>query len=102
MQGICHLSLYSTATCQATSQVITEATTGECEVQLCLVSMQEMASRGLSAVYQLGDEAGRNKLLNSLMSTLQGEDSLLTVLSHEGHDDHRQTLNLVMTSHEGP
>ena len=48
--------------------------------------MQEMASRGLSAVYQLGDEAGRNELLNSLMGTLQGEDSHLVVLSHEGHD----------------
>ncbi len=35
--------------------------------------MQEMASRGLSAVYQLGDEAGRNELLNSLIGTLQGD-----------------------------
>ncbi|CAK0785632.1 hypothetical protein CVIRNUC_008843 [Coccomyxa viridis] len=33
---------------------------------------QEMASRGLSAVYQLGDEAGRAELLKSLMGTLQG------------------------------
>ena len=47
--------------------------------------MQKMASRGLSAVYQLGDEAGRNELLNSLMGTLQGKDSLHTVLSREGH-----------------
>lgn len=99
MQGICQLFLYSTATCQATSQVITA---DECEVQLCLVSMQEMASRGLSAVYQLADEAGRNELLNSLMGTLQGEDSHLTVLSHEGRDGHRHTFNLVMMSHEGP
>lgn len=52
--------------------------------------MQEMASRGLSVVYQLGDEAGRNELLNSLMGTLQGEDSHLAVLSHEGHDANRQ------------
>ena len=65
--------------------MITEATASQCELQLCHVSMQEMASRGLSAVYQLGDEAGRNELLNSLMGTLQGEDSHLAVLSHEGH-----------------
>lgn len=36
---------------------------------LCL---QEMASRGLSIVYQLGDEAARAELLKSLMGTLQG------------------------------
>lgn len=35
--------------------------------------LQEMASRGLSAVYQLGDEHGRSELLNSLMGTLQGQ-----------------------------
>jgi hypothetical protein len=52
--------------------------------------MQEMASRGLSAVYQLGDEAGRNELLNSLMGTLQGEDPHLAVLSHESNDANRQ------------
>ncbi len=34
--------------------------------------LQEMASRGLSAVYQLGDERGRSELLGSLMGTLQG------------------------------
>ena len=34
--------------------------------------VQEMASRGLSAVYQLGDEEGRAELLKSLMGTLQG------------------------------
>ena len=34
--------------------------------------VQEMASRGLSAVYQLGDEDGRAELLKSLMGTLQG------------------------------
>ena len=34
--------------------------------------VQEMASRGLSAVYQLGDEGGRAELLESLMGTLQG------------------------------
>ena len=34
--------------------------------------VQEMASRGLSAVYQLGDENGRTELLQSLMGTLQG------------------------------
>ncbi len=33
---------------------------------------QEMASRGLSVVYQLGDAAGREQLLGSLMGTLQG------------------------------
>jgi hypothetical protein len=33
---------------------------------------QEMASRGLSLVYRLGDDAGRAQLLSSLMGTLQG------------------------------
>lgn len=37
--------------------------------------LQEMASRGLSAVYRLGDERGRSELLGSLMGTLQGVDS---------------------------
>lgn len=36
--------------------------------------LQEMASRGLSAVYQLGDEQGRSELLGSLMGTLQGAE----------------------------
>ena len=39
---------------------------------ICWSMVQEMASRGLSAVYQLGDEAGRAELLKSLMGTLQG------------------------------
>ncbi|KAK9810293.1 hypothetical protein WJX72_008148 [[Myrmecia] bisecta] len=33
---------------------------------------QEMASRGMSVVYSLGDEAARKELLNTLMGTLQG------------------------------
>ena len=34
--------------------------------------VQEMASRGISAVYRLGSEAERKNLLNALMTTLQG------------------------------
>lgn len=33
---------------------------------------QEMASQGLSVIYQLGDAEAREKLLSSLMGTLQG------------------------------
>lgn len=41
---------------------------------------QEMASRGLSVVYQLGDAAGREQLLGSLMGTLQGAALHATVV----------------------
>lgn len=34
--------------------------------------IQEMASRGVSAVYRLGGETDRKSLLAALMSTLQG------------------------------
>ena len=34
--------------------------------------VQEMASRGLSLVYRLGDDAQRAQLLTSLTTTLQG------------------------------
>lgn len=34
--------------------------------------IQEMASRGISAVYKLGNAADRKSLLSALMSTLQG------------------------------
>ena len=34
--------------------------------------IQEMASRGISAVYRLGSDADRKQLLGGLMSTLQG------------------------------
>ena len=34
---------------------------------------QEMASRGVSVVYELGTEAQRKELLGSLMGTLAGE-----------------------------
>lgn len=34
--------------------------------------IQEMASRGVSAVYRLGSEADRKSLLSALMGTLQG------------------------------
>lgn len=34
--------------------------------------IQEMASRGVSAVYRLGSEADRKALLSALMGTLQG------------------------------
>ncbi len=33
---------------------------------------QEMASRGLSVVYGMADEAGKKELLDNLMGTLQG------------------------------
>jgi hypothetical protein len=36
---------------------------------------QEMASRGLAAVYDMADEATRKALLDSLMATLSGEPS---------------------------
>lgn len=39
---------------------------------LCPGSGQEMASRGLSVVYSLGDDAARAQLLQSLTGTLQG------------------------------
>ena len=35
---------------------------------------QEMASRGVSVVYELGTEAQRKELLGSLMGTLAGEN----------------------------
>lgn len=38
--------------------------------------LQEMASQGLSVIYQLGDASMREKLLSSLMGTLQGTQSL--------------------------
>jgi len=34
--------------------------------------IQEMASRGISAVYRLGSDSDRKGLLSSLMATLQG------------------------------
>jgi hypothetical protein len=37
---------------------------------------QEMASQGLSVIYQLGNADVREKLLSSLMGTLQGEHAL--------------------------
>ena len=37
-----------------------------------LVLPQEMASRGLAAVYDMADEATRKALLDSLMATLSG------------------------------
>ena len=47
--------------------------------------LQEMASRGLSAVYQLGDERGRSELLSSLMGTLQGASCPPWTLLLRGH-----------------
>ena len=38
-----------------------------------LLGLQEMASRGLAAVYDMADEATRKALLDSLMATLSGE-----------------------------
>ena len=46
--------------------------------------IQEMASRGISAVYRLGGDSDRKSLLTGLMATLQGGPLLrfsLTVLS---------------------
>lgn len=40
------------------------------------VMTQEMASQGLSVIYQLGNADVREKLLSSLMGTLQGEHAL--------------------------
>lgn len=53
---------------------------------------QEMASRGLSVVYQLGDAAGREQLLGSLMGTLQGATLHATVLQ----DAHKAGLCRLM------
>ena len=49
--------------------------------------IQEMASRGVSAVYRLGSEADRKLLLSALMGTLQGilclrALSLISSLTH--------------------
>ena len=35
--------------------------------------IQEMASKGISAVYRLGSDGDRKQLLSALMSTLQGD-----------------------------
>jgi proteasome component ECM29 len=42
--------------------------------------IQEMASRGISAVYRLGSDTDRKGLLTGLMATLQG--AALTLLPH--------------------
>ena len=49
----------------------------------CLTSnqwrvLQEMASKGMSVVYSLGDEDTRKQLLDGLMGTLQGGQRRLT------------------------
>ena len=41
-------------------------------VWLATLDLQEMASRGLAAVYDMADEATRKALLDSLMATLSG------------------------------
>ena len=42
---------------------------------------QEMASRGMSRVYGLGDESSRSELLGSLVGTLQGDVLCLVTTS---------------------
>ena len=39
----------------------------------CLRTTQEMASRGMSVVYSIGDDAARKQLLDGLVGVLQGE-----------------------------
>lgn len=41
-------------------------------VSVCVDRVQDMASQGLSVIYQLGDADAREQLLKSLMGTLQG------------------------------
>lgn len=43
----------------------------------CHTAAQEMASRGLAAVYDMADEATRKALLDSLVATLSGEAAAL-------------------------
>ena len=44
---------------------------------------QEMASRGMSVVYSLGDESAQKQLLDGLMGVLQGTYiTCITTLSH--------------------
>ncbi len=38
-----------------------------------VTNAQEMASRGMSVVYSIGDEAARKQLLDGLVGVLQGE-----------------------------
>lgn len=43
---------------------------------------QEMASRGMSVVYSLGDETARKQLLDGLMGVLQGMMCVTTLSPH--------------------
>ena len=43
---------------------------------------QEMASRGMSVVYSLGDESARKQLLDGLMGVLQGIENSLFCTPH--------------------
>ncbi len=48
------------------------------DVNLVEGALQEMASKGMSVVYSLGDEDTRKQLLDGLMGTLQGGQCVLT------------------------
>ena len=61
---------------------------------------QEMASRGMSVVYSLGDESAQKQLLDGLMGVLQGIGPLPT--THRSalntHTVHNQTLAVMISS----